>query len=231
MAFWSGETLKERLPQLVYPYDEGAIDCAAYTLRVGSEVYVSPDRQISAPDRHTKQTLEQGDSFTIPPGQFAFLVTEERIKVPDDALAFISIKAKLKFNGLINISGFHVDPGYDGHLLFSVLNAGPRPLHLQRSQPLFLIWYATLDRVTAMRKDEAGFVGIKPDMLTGISGEIQSLQRLSEDYRELERRFDAKLNEIQSKTSSLSTLVNVFVGLAVAVIVGFLILVAQIMLT
>jgi len=47
----------------------------------------------------------------------------------------------------------------------------------------------------------------------------------------LERRFDAKLNEIQSRTSSLSTLVNVFVGLAVAVIVGFLILVAQIMLS
>ena len=69
------------------------------------------------------------------------------------------------------------------------------------------------------------------DLLTGISGEIQSLQRLSEDYRELEKRFDAKLGEIQSKTDSLSTLVNVFVGLAVAVIVGFLILVAQIMLS
>ncbi|WMS45207.1 deoxycytidine triphosphate deaminase (plasmid) [Acuticoccus sp. MNP-M23] len=231
MAFWSGETLKERLPQLVHPYDDAAIDCAAYTLRVGSEVYVSPDRQISAPDRHTKRMLPQGDSFTIPPGQFAFLVTEERIKVPDDAVAFISIKAKLKFNGLINISGFHVDPGYDGHLLFSVLNAGPRPLHLQRGQPLFLIWYAALDRVTAMKKEEAGFAGIKPDMLTGISGEIQSLQRLSEDYRELERRFDVKLNEIQSRTNSLSTLVNVFVGLAVAVIVGFLILVVQIMLS
>ncbi len=231
MAFWSGETLKQRLPDLVEPYAEVAIDCAAYTLRVGEEIYVSPDRQILAPDRHTKRKLAQGDSFTIPPGQFAFLVTEERIKVPCDALAFISIKAKLKFNGLINISGFHVDPGYDGHLLFSVLNAGPRPLHLQRGQPLFLIWYAALDGVTAMKKEEAGFAGIKPDMLTGISGEIQSLQRLSEDYRELERRFDAKLNEIQSRTNSLSTLVNVFVGLAVAVIVGFLILVAQIMLS
>lgn len=231
MAFWSGETLKERLPPLVDPYDEAAIDCAAYTLRVGEEVYVSPDRQISVPDRHTKRVLVQGDSFTIPPGQFAFLVTEERIKVPDHALAFISIKAKLKFNGLINISGFHVDPGYDGHLVFSVLNAGPRPLHLQRGQPLFLIWYASLDGITAMKKEEAGFVGIKPDMLTGISGEIQSLQRLSEDYRALEKRFDAKLGEIQSKTNNLSTLVNVFAGLAVAVIVGFLILVAEITLS
>jgi dCTP deaminase len=231
MAFWSGETLKERLPQLIHPYNEAAIDCAAYTLRMGEEVYVSPDRQVSTPDRHTKRMLAQSDGFTIPPGQFAFLVTEERIKVPDDALAFISIKAKLKFNGLINISGFHVDPGYDGHLIFSVLNAGPRPLHLQRGQALFLIWYAALDGITTMKKEEVGFSGIKPDMLTGISGEIQSLQRLSEEYRELEKRFDSKLGEIQSKADSLSTLVNVFVALAVAVIVGFLILVAQIMLS
>jgi hypothetical protein len=35
MPFWRGETLNERLPSLVDPFDAGAIDCAAYTLRVG----------------------------------------------------------------------------------------------------------------------------------------------------------------------------------------------------
>ena len=50
--------------------------------------------------------------FTIPPGQFAFLLTEEVVSVPPDALAFISIRAKTKFRGLVNVSGFHVDPGY-----------------------------------------------------------------------------------------------------------------------
>ena len=50
----------------------------------------------------------------IPPGQFAFLLTAETVTMPDNAIAFISIKARLKFNGLINISGFHVDPGYRG---------------------------------------------------------------------------------------------------------------------
>ena len=44
MPFWRGETLNERLPSLVDPFDAGAIDCAAYTLRVGGEIYVSPDR-------------------------------------------------------------------------------------------------------------------------------------------------------------------------------------------
>lgn len=32
MAFWRGETLNERLPSLVDPFDAGSIDCAAYTL-------------------------------------------------------------------------------------------------------------------------------------------------------------------------------------------------------
>lgn len=45
MAFWSGETLEERLPTLVSPFDADSIDCAAYTLHVGHEYYVSPDGQ------------------------------------------------------------------------------------------------------------------------------------------------------------------------------------------
>ena len=59
------------------------------------------------------------------PGQFAFLLTDEIVEVPDSAMALISIKAKIKWRGLINVSGFHVDPGFKGRLIFSVYNAGP----------------------------------------------------------------------------------------------------------
>ena len=40
--FWSGETLEERLPELVEPFSKDLIDCAAYTLTIGHEVYISP---------------------------------------------------------------------------------------------------------------------------------------------------------------------------------------------
>ena len=138
----------KRLPSLIKPFDPSAIDCAAYTLHVGREAYVSPDGSIVSSDRHTREIVEEGGSLAIPPGQFAFLVSEENVAVPDNAIAFISIKARVKFRGLINISGFHVDPGYRGRLLFSVLNAGPRPLHVRQGQELFLIWYADLDGST-----------------------------------------------------------------------------------
>ena len=180
MSFWSAETLAKKLPDLIDPYDLDAIDCAAYTLHMGSEVYVSPDQSIENSDRHTKKKLVDGECFAIPPGQFAFLLTKETVAVPDDALAFLSIKARTKFRGLINISGFHVDPGYSGKLLFSVLNAGPRPLHLQQGDALFLVWYADLDGPTENKKESKGFSGINPTLINGISGEILSLQSLSD---------------------------------------------------
>lgn len=211
MAFWSGETLEQRLPTLVQPFDEENVDCAAYTLHVGNEFYVSPDRKMPSPQRHTVQSLEHEEAFTIPPGQFAFLVTEESVRVPDDAIAFISIKARLKFNGLIDISGFHVDPGYHGRLLFSVLNAGPRPIHLRHNQPVFLIWYADLDRVTERKKKSRGYEQIEPSIVNGISGEILSLQSLSRE-----------IDSLQSNAASMNKLFWISIKTLFAVLVPLL---------
>ncbi len=117
--FWSGETLSERLQSLIQPFVPDRVDCAAYTLAIGPEVYVSPNDQTADPSTVTVRKLAQGDAFTIPPGQFAFLLTEEIVAIPADAVAFISIRAKIKFRGLVNVSGFHVDPGYRGQLTFA----------------------------------------------------------------------------------------------------------------
>jgi dCTP deaminase len=86
--FWSGETSRERLAPLIEPFTPERVDCVAYTLAVGSEVYVSPNDQTADPTTITVRKLAPGDAFTIPPGQFAFLLTEEIVTVPADALAF-----------------------------------------------------------------------------------------------------------------------------------------------
>ena len=95
--FWSGETLLKSLEALIEPFSPGRVDCAAYTLAIGPEVYVSPNDQTADPTTVTVRKLSDGEAFTIPPGQFAFLLTEEIVSVPADALAFISIRAKSNF--------------------------------------------------------------------------------------------------------------------------------------
>jgi dCTP deaminase len=139
MTFWSGEKLAERLPDLIAPFDEASIDCASYRLRVGSESYVTPPGGENRVNSNTKQQLALRAPILIPPGQFGFLVTEEEVRIPTDTLGFISIRAKLKSRGLVNVSGFHVDPGYNGRIIFAVFNAGPAPIHLARGDDCFLM--------------------------------------------------------------------------------------------
>src|SRR5258707_15867850 len=116
MAFWSGEKLKSVLKSknLVTDFDDGRVDCAAYTLRMGRQYYLTASEETV--DTNKVEQLKDGESLAIPSGQFAVLLTEETVTIPSDVIAFISIKSGLKSRGLVNVSGFHVDPGFSAPL-------------------------------------------------------------------------------------------------------------------
>jgi dCTP deaminase len=188
MAFWSGETLESRLPELVEEFDPDQIDCAAYTLRIGREVYISPSTTAEAATR-TKTILKEKEGFVIPPGQFAFLLTEERVRVPETAIAFISMKARIKFKGLVNVSGFHVDPGYHGRLVFAVYNAGPAHVNLAQGDDCFLIWYASLEGKSGTYvRSGPPFDQIPSDLISPIAGQFHSLAGLADRIQQVEAR-------------------------------------------
>src|ERR1700720_2846564 len=146
MTFWSGEQIRQHLEQLINKPNPEHIDCAAYTLCIGREYYVSPTDRTPDPRSQSLRQLQDAEAFAIPPGQFAHLQTEEIVTVPPNVLGFISIRARVKWKGLVNVSGFHVDPGFQGRLTFAVFNVGPSPIHLRQSEPIFLIWFSDLDR-------------------------------------------------------------------------------------
>ena len=130
MAFWSSEKLKQvhATTKVVEPFDETAVMHGAYELSIGPEAFLTCD------DDKRKKLLGDGEQLVIPPGQFGLLLTEEKVNIPSNAIAFISIKASIKFRGLVNVSGFHVDPGFSGRLKFSVYNVGSQNIVLQRKQ-------------------------------------------------------------------------------------------------
>jgi dCTP deaminase len=198
MTFWSSQTLATRLPSLIDPYDASNIEQASYTLRVGNEVFVTKDHS-NSDNQHVRKLLDPGQDFTIPPGQFAFLLTEESVKIPEDAIAFISMKAGIKHRGLVNISGFHVDPGFEGKLLFSVYNAGPSQIRLNHNQQCFLIWYASLDQVDTSPRTKPGYTSFPVDVLDKISTDkIYSLQALTTGFRDIEFNVSNKVTEIDA---------------------------------
>jgi dCTP deaminase len=205
MALWSGEKLAAELPALIDPYDPTRIDCAAYTLALGPEVFVTTDLRLEdSPDQGLKLTLKPNAQCRIPPGQFAFLLTEERVEVPANALAFISMRARYKFKGLVNVSGFHVDPGWNGRLVFSVYNAGPSPAVLSRGAGIFLIWYADLDRTSERKKQIANpQESIDDQLVEGMSGQVFSPIALNKDVAELKEKAIEGRDEFAEKHFNL----------------------------
>lgn len=187
MSFWSGERLEQVLPGFISDFSKDRIDSASYRLRLGDQVFITADTSVEAnPNKPLIHKLTNTDPVSIPPGQFAFLLTLETVKVPADAIAFISIRAGYKFKGLINVSGFHVDPGWNGKLLFGVYNAGPLPIILARQEPLFLIVYASLDRLSNEIYDGQanGRTEIPSALISNMSGQVFSpifLQRRIHD--------------------------------------------------
>ena len=226
MGFWSGEKVLQRVPRekLVVPFNASAIDCAAYTLTLGEHAFTTADdkdREASAKAGETPgvQRLQPAESFSIRPGQFAFLLTEEIVTIPNDAIGFISVKARRKFEGLINVSGFHVDPGWSSRLIFGVFNAGPHELVLERGEQLFLLFFADLAPADESEVNAVGSKYTYPDknrydhipsvMIQSMSGPVPSLYKLDK----VTKGLDIRIGELGSR----SFMATATAGLALAI--------------
>lgn len=184
--FWSGETLRQN-PTVVSEFDEKQIDCNSYTIRMGDKYYITADKEGA---NANKQSLKVGDTFVIPPGQFAYLLSKETVNIPASVMGFISMRTGLKFQGLINVSGFHVDPGYNGRLVLAVYNAGTLPVLITGGENIFKIWFAKLDvDATAHLFDGKASNDISNDLVRGMSREILTLQTLSEKVRAIDLKL------------------------------------------
>jgi dCTP deaminase len=161
---WMGLPAAEK-PVTPFSDDQEHLEAANYLLSIGDEIYVSDEE-----NKRTIQKLKDNEGFTIDPGQFAFLLTEETVSIPLNTIGFISIRASIKFHGLVNVSGFHVDPGYHGKLIFAVFNAGPTKIHLKRSDRIFMLWIADLTGEIAARNNTSSYSDIPASLVNKVSG-------------------------------------------------------------
>lgn len=180
-GFWSTQTLREKLDRdkIVVPYmDQSRTREANHRLAMGDEYFVTKSATDTDVVRGLTTKLKPGASFCIPSGHFGFLVTEEDVHMPADAIGFLSIQTSFKFLGLINISGFHVDPGSRGKIIFAVFNAGPDPVHIKRGDEIFRLWIASLDKVDEEPRSQRSHTAIPSEIVNQISGDLESLQTL-----------------------------------------------------
>jgi len=188
MTFLSRQSIKKLCEEhnVISDYDDKRLKHSAYELRIHGK-YV-----LSSKNGSNEQDLKEGQSFKIPPGQIALLFTAEKVHIPADHIGFISIKFSQKRRGLLNISGFHVDPGWHGPIQFSVYNASPQTIHLRCGEPLFMLWLAKLDEAsnTPYPSPEGGSnQNFSSEDLLAIDGSLASPQALLDALKSVEERL------------------------------------------
>jgi dCTP deaminase len=227
VAFWTKERieLEQTRGPLLAPYNADRIEQCAYALGVAAEYAIT-----SAEDGGVKRTAAPGAHITIPPGQFALLLTEETITVPANAIALISMKARFKLRGLINVSGFHVDPGFSGRLKFAVYNTGGAAIDLKPGQELFLIWYCDLDQTTKAlyAGTHQGQDGITAEDVMSIRGIVVSAAGVNERVATLEETMKADLRRLENKIDthqnwSRPILTGIALGLVILLMNAFVV--------
>lgn len=184
--FWTSQRILQELNRedhtLIDPVpetEEGRkerVKCGAFELAVDCDYYATSMEG-------GKEVVPSDGQMVIQPGQLALLITREVVHLPKDVVGLISIKFGKKKRGLINVSGFHVDPGFMGKLKFSVYNAGSTPIVLDAGEALFLIWFSSLNEDDIKAYDgnhqHNKQLSVTAEDVTELQGRIASPQELS----------------------------------------------------
>jgi dCTP deaminase len=190
----TGKSLDISLPDL---FDGKSVKQASYDLRLGEEFYIVGRR---APERLS----EKQPYVSLPPGQFAVLTCYEILHLPKEIMALISLRNRFKMQGLVNVSGFSVDPTFKGRLVFAVQNIGPNDIRLKFKDPTFTIFFADVDKNEKSSREEPVRSGIMlPD--------VQQLGASSVTLAKLKKDVD-----------SLRTILLIYAPIAVALVIALL---------
>jgi len=186
-------------------YDVRCVKEIMYDLRLGNEVYITPDKN--------EKSIKDKETILISPGAYALLLTKEKLNLPNNIFGLITIKFAYKKKGLVNISGFHVDPGFNGPLIFSVYNLGPSTICLRSGDEVFSILFYELGSSVELTKDRR--IGKIPlDMLEPL------IDRTVPSLLELNRTVEEHQNKIKQLEQLLIALIVSFVGSLIIIILG-----------
>lgn len=218
MAFIGNGTLEQLLKasDIISDFNPKRIKNGAYEMSLGAQVFQTDSSPQSVKD------LKTNEQIAINPGQFALLLTKEYVKIPNDKIAFISIKAGIKFQGLINVSGFHVDPGFEGHLLFSVFNAGPSKIILSNGTAYFPIWLADIDEPQDYTGSHDKQIRIPDEPVGALSqGELASPNVLSKKIDDNKAEIESRIVNLEKDNKANNYIAVTALGLIAAIIIKF----------
>src|SRR5208337_2412677 len=144
---------------------------------------------------------EKAELF-IEPGEMVFILTEERLDLPNNMIAELSPKRKLSHAGILAIGGFCIDPLYQGRLLIGLFNLSSTPFPIIPGKKVIAATFFVLEdqECCNFEKPEAALEDF-PDELVQVMQKYRpiAMASITESIQQMQRQVDAIRKEIDSQ--------------------------------
>lgn len=155
---------------------------------------------------------------TIKPGEIAFVMSEERLDLPDDIFCQLSAKRKLSLDGIIILGGLIIDPKYKGRLIFGLYNISSTEYSLIPGKKLIAGVFFKTDEKNAYSTEPDSIENFPDELVkmvstykpTTIDGIYVTVEQLKDEIRELKSKLandDSWKESFKSGLSELKELV------------------------
>lgn len=174
------------------------IQASSIDLTIG-KLFIPPKKTWPKNEIPTEVQYETG--FQLEPGQTAVVETQEKLVFSRVVGAFGFPPAGVSKNSILMTNPGHVDPGYEGHLTFTIINMGRRPFSLLQGKRIASLLVYKLEK-------EAKF-GYAERHQIQPPNRVELLQQLSPDFGALSERMQsvAKL-AIEERTATFEKQIN-----------------------
>lgn len=167
---------------VIDPFAPPCLQPASYDARLGPEAYISKAEQ--------KVNLGEHPLLTIRPGDFALVMSLERIQLPNNCAARIGIRSEFTRQGLVALQGPQIDPGFNGRLFTGLVNLSPNDIVMQYMDP-----FCTIE-----------FYQLSEHVKKPYAGRFQSKMHIdSEDIQRLRASSGMTFSEVVDTLRSLSS--------------------------
>lgn len=181
MQFITDKAFKEGpdwIRNVLDPFYEGNLTPAGVDLTIGNQCYnVTAGKRVD---------LSKGEVLTLQHGDFARVLTQERIRMPSSWFGMVFGKTSLAGKGLTHL-GTKIDPGFDGQLMLTFQHLGNELLRFKQGDRICNVAFIDMEEdpltIYTPRAMKIVEVPLRPDIV-GLSMHTrkQSTEELRQFY-------------------------------------------------
>lgn len=179
---------------LIENYCSKNIQACSYDLRMGDQYYYYKKND---GDTVNISYLDKGESLEIPPNSICYVMTEEKVNMPQDLTASISLSFGLIKRGVMLAAQPPYDPGYHGKTVALLHNLSNKTVTIKRGEHILNIVFTKLcNQVNSENQYNGNYQGL--DSLEAYCKEVRvgAVFELKQELEEARKKIDNILPNI-----------------------------------